>query len=96
MKDDFWVEVLSIPERRISIKTILPILAAILLIGGGNWFITKSVNDEQSAEIHQLLQQVQALRSSLEEIEKQQKEILEKADTALAGQSQQLVASTRA
>jgi putative Mn2+ efflux pump MntP len=90
------VEVPSIPEIRIFIKTISPILAAILLIGGGNWLITKSVNDEQSAEIHQLLQQVQALRSSLEEIEKQQKEVLEKADTALAGQSQQLVTSTRA
>jgi hypothetical protein len=30
------MEVLSIPKIRISIKTILPILAAILLIGGGN------------------------------------------------------------
>jgi hypothetical protein len=37
------VEVLSIPKIRISIKTLLPILAAILLIGGGNWFITKSI-----------------------------------------------------
>jgi phage host-nuclease inhibitor protein Gam len=73
----------------------LPTLATILLMGGGNFFATKSSGDGQRQEIEKAIRQINDLHMALSEFETRQKEEIAKAQELINNQSQMLRNQTR-
>ena len=73
----------------------VPTLAAIMLMGGGNFFATKTTSDEQRADILKAVREIHELHDALDDFEKRQKTMLDGNANLLRNQNQMLENQTR-
>lgn len=66
----------------------LPTLAAIFLMGGGNFFTTKSTSEEQREDTLKAVREIHDLHAALDDFEKRQKALLEGNASLLRNQAQ--------
>lgn len=55
----------------------VPTLATVLLVGGSNFFTTKTTSEEQRAETLRAVREIHELHAALDDFEKRQKDLLE-------------------
>src|SRR5258705_1171135 len=68
----------------------LPTLATILLMGGSNFFVTKTTSDDQRQDTLRAVREIHELHDALEAFEKRQKDLLEGQNNSLRNQTQML------
>ena len=73
----------------------VPTLAAIMLMGGGNFFATKTTSDEQRADTLKAVREIHELHDALDDFEKRQKTMLDGNANLLRNQNQMLENQTR-
>jgi hypothetical protein len=61
----------------------LPTLGMIMLMGGGNFFATKTTSDEQRGDILRAIREVHELHEALDDFEKRQKQALDNQNQIL-------------
>lgn len=66
----------------------LPTLATILLMGGSNFFATKSTSDEQRVDTLRAVSQIHDLHDAIDGFEKRQKSVLDNEAQILRNQQQ--------